>query len=65
MNVPQVVTNVVEFLERDDIMVGQGDGGIVVHHRYWKFEGRAPNVIMAARQAMLAEQKLKEMQNGS
>jgi len=46
------------FLARDDIRVGLGEGtDLVVHHHHWQFEGRAKNVLAAARVAMLMERK--------
>ena len=49
----------VEFLSRSDVMVLEDGGKITVCDRFWKFEGRADNVISAARAAMLAERKTK------
>jgi hypothetical protein len=51
---------IVEFLERDDVLVGLGEGSeMVVHHKQWNWEGRGKNVIDAARMAMLMEEKYR------
>jgi hypothetical protein len=48
----------IEFLERDDVLVGLADGPeMVVHHKQWNWEGRGKNVIDAARMAMAQEKK--------
>ena len=50
----------IDFLQRDDVLVGLGDGSeLVVHHKQWNWEGRGKNVVDAARMAMLMEEKYK------
>ncbi|MHC4445242.1 MAG: hypothetical protein ACYTA5_21800 [Planctomycetota bacterium] len=49
----------VAFLGRPDVVVRMWDAGkrVVVHHKNWEFEGRAENVISAARMAIHMERK--------
>ena len=54
----------VVFLSRPDVKVtcdehAVAERGVVVHHEQWHFEGRAGDVISAARMAMHMERKYK------
>lgn len=56
----RVALPIVQFLSRPDVLIGQGDGGYVVHHEHWKWEGRDKDFLNAVAKAMDADTAFAE-----